>query len=57
VKDDWRGEELIRKKPNRAEKDAENRRIVTSVYHEKRRKAGIPVPGKKPFFDFGLLKK
>jgi hypothetical protein len=57
VKDDWKGEELIRKKPSRAQKDAENRRIVTSVYHDNRRKAGIPVPGKKPFFDFGLLKR
>lgn len=52
--EDWKGEHLIRaRKPTREERQADGMRVINNLHHERRRQAGIPVYGWKPFFDFG----
>lgn len=57
--DDWKGEHLIRdRKPSRAERQSTGMSAVSSLSHEKRRKAGIPPNGQKNHWGFvqGLFK-
>lgn len=44
MKDDWKGEHLIRAKPSTEDRAQENRRIVSMTWHKKRRKAGFATP-------------
>lgn len=46
--DDWRGEHLIRGRvPGKAERQAAGMSVVSSLSHELRRRAGIPVAAKR----------
>jgi hypothetical protein len=45
--DDWKGEGLIRKSVTKSESKSEVRRLVSKIYHNERRAAGIPVPAAK----------
>lgn len=44
---DWTGEGLIRAKPKAGERGKETRRIISTVWHQERRKKGEPTPAAK----------
>lgn len=47
MNDDWKGEHLIHHSTTDAQKKSEVRRLVSKIYHENRRAAGVPAPAAK----------
>lgn len=44
MSDDWKGEHHIRCSVTQSQRAKETKRIVNKIYHEERRKKGIPAP-------------
>jgi hypothetical protein len=52
MENDWKGEHLIRRSITKEESKSEVRRLVSSIAHQNRRAAGIPVPAAKTHSGF-----